>query len=598
VKAKCCSMPLLVLLVLAISGFSCSSFAQITFERTYGGSLKESGHSVWQTSDGGYIVAGTFGSYGVGSLDVYLVRTDSLGDTLWTRTYRDSTLDEGWSVQQTLDEGYIVAGTTEDVDSDVYLLKVDSDGLPVWEKTYGWDGSDVGECVQQTLDGGYVVVGSAQPRHDFGEVYFVKTDANGNPIWENLYGGDRIDHGCWVEQTQDSGYIIVGSTGDAPPPVPYGVYLIKIAPSGFIEWERTYGNSGAPAGYCVQETMDNGYIIVGASYPPSPDSCDVYLLKTDSLGNALWERTYGGAAWDGAYCVLQTPDGGYVVLGVTKSIGAGSGDLWFFKTDTLGNMLWSRTYGGAASDGGIDVRQTLDGGFILTGITSSFGSEPGDVYLIKTDENGLVGAGRDAAVLSLDSPPDTVFTDSTYAVTAAVRNFGNLTVTFDVVATVDGYADTVQVLDLAPDLSTQVSFQDWLVPSSDSSSYTMTVCTHVIDDIDTTNDCMQKTIFAYNPTGVEEGFNRPAILDFRLWQNEPNPFSRSTGIRYSVADVSHICLMVYDVAGKRVAKLVDKSQDPGVYDVRWEGQGQPDGIYFYRLKAGDFSTTGKMISLR
>jgi len=603
VRIKWCSRPLLALLVLTISGFSCSAFTQITFERTYGDSLEESGHSVWQTSDGGYIIAGAAHSFSAGSSDVYLVRTDSLGDTLWTRTYRDSTSDEGWSVQQTLDGGYIVAGWTRDygpapVDWDAYLLKVDSDGLPVWDRTYGWDGYDVGSCVQQTLDGGYVVVGTAQPPHDFSEVYFVKTDANGNPIWENLYGSNVIDSGNYVEQTQDSGYIIVGSTGGVPLPLEYGVYLIRIGPSGFKEWERTYGDSGSTEGHSVQQTMDNGYIIVGCSEPPSHANTDAYLIKTDSLGNTLWERTYGGVEWDGGGCGLQTPDGGYVILGLTRSSGTGFSDLWFFKTDSLGNMLWSRTYGGPAGDFGVEVRQTSDGGYVLVGSTSSFGAGSRDVYLIKTDENGLVGAGRDVAVLSLDSPPDTVFVDSAYAVTATVRNFGSLTATFDVVAGIDSYADTVQVLDLEPGLSTQVGFKDWQVPSSDSTSYTMAVCTHVVDDIDTTNDCMQKTLFAYNPTGIEEGLNRPSALAFRLWQNEPNPFSRSTMIQYSLPAATEITLSVYDVAGGLVETLLDRRQGPGVFRVRWDGQGNADGIYFYRLEAGDFNATGKMILLR
>jgi len=589
---------LLTALSLALVG---SSSAQITFERTYGDSLEDNGRSVWQASDGGYIVTGAARSFSAGSSDVYLVRTDSLGDTLWTRTYRDSTFDEGNHVRQTSDGGYIMTGWTRDYGSlycDMYLLKVDSAGQTVWEKTYGWDGRDEGNCVLQAVDGGYVIVGSASIPGLSDEVYLLKTDGNGNAIWGNLYGSDVWDKGLWVEQTRDSGYIIVGSTSSVPFPIEYGVYLIRIGPSGFREWERTYGNPGTNVGYCVRETMDNGYIIGGATRPPASANSDAYLIKTDSLGNALWERSYGGTKWDVAECVLQTPGGGYVVLGSTESIGAGSGDLWFFKMDSLGSMLWSRTYGGTATDGGGEVSQTSDGGFILAGLTRSFGSGQGDVYLVKTDEYGLVGTGRDAMVLSLDSPPDTVFVDSTYGVRATVRNFGNLTVTFDVVATVDGYTDTTQVQNLDPGLSAELSFQDWQVPSSDSTNYTMTVCTHVIDDIDTTNDCMQKTIFAYDPTGVEEELTRPSGFGFHLSQNEPNPFHRSTVIQYSLPTECDVTLSVYDATGRLMETIVDQRQGAGVFQARWDARGHTDGVYFCRLTAGNLTETRKMVLVR
>lgn len=205
-------------------------------------------------------------------------------------------------------------------------------------------------------------------------------------------------------------------------------------------------------------------------------------------------------------------------------------------------------------------------------------------------------ADYDAGLISIDAPGDTVFTDSLITPAATVGNFGNVPETFDVIATIDGYADTVRVTGLPPDSATQRTFKNWEVPPTDSVTYTMVVCTNAAGDIDTTNDCAQKSIFAYNPVGVEEEFRRMLqIVDFRLGQNEPNPFTRSTAICYSLPVASRVTLEVYDIAGRLVGTLVDKRQGPGVYQVQWDRKTTPSSVYFYRLKAGDYTCTKKMV---
>ena len=206
---------------------------------------------------------------------------------------------------------------------------------------------------------------------------------------------------------------------------------------------------------------------------------------------------------------------------------------------------------------------------------------------------------KDGGVLSLDAPPDTVFVDSSYVVMATVLNLGNVVLTFNVVATIDGYGDTVQVSGLAPDSSIQVTFENWQVPSTDSISYTMTVCTRVVNDIDSTNDCGEKTIFAYNPLGVEESSTLGARgLRFELLQNEPNPFHGRTVIGYSLPAAGSVTLEVYDITGRLVKTLVDGHHEPGLYQVRWDSKNQASSIYFYRLQAGGFRDTKKMALLR
>ncbi|MFQ5906150.1 MAG: hypothetical protein ACE5JA_06210, partial [bacterium] len=331
---------LLASILFALFVFPFSASAVATFERTYGGSGWDGGWSVQQTLDRGYIIAGATPYLGSGKYDVYLVKTDSLGNVLWEETYGEPYEDKGYSVQQTLDGGYVIAG-----------------------KTYSF--------------GGYGVDG---------DVYLIKTDSLGHLLWERTYGGSEDDEGWSVQQTSDRGYIVAGYTGS------FGagytdVCLFKTDSLGNVLWEKTYGGESTEYGYSVDQTVDGGYVVAGHTRIGA-GNYDFYLVKTDSLGNLLWERTYGGSENDRGYSVQQTSDGGYVIAGYTESFGAGSGDVYLVRTDSLGNVLWEKTYGGSRSDAVYDVQQTLDGGFILGGHTYSFTDPWGDVYLVKTDSLG------------------------------------------------------------------------------------------------------------------------------------------------------------------------------------------------------------------
>jgi len=352
--------------------------------RTHGGSSYDRGRSVQQTTDGGYIIAGHTYSFGAGYWDVYLLKTDSSGDTLWTRTYGGRLDDYGKSVQQTSDGGYIIAGETySGAAHDVYLVKTDSRGDTLWTRTYGGWHYDLGHSVQQTSDGGYIVAGATK---SFGageyDVYLLKTDSCGDTLWTRTYGGSDNDYGHSVQQTSDGGYIIAGTT------MSFGAggndfYLLKTDSCGDTIWTRTYGGREWDYANSVQKTSDSGYIIVGWTISFGAGSADVYLLRTDSSGDTLWTRTYGGSYWDEAHSVQQTSDGGYIIAGETESFGAGGGDVYLLKTNSSGDTLWTRTYGGTHNDWASSLQQTSDGGYIIAGSTWSFGAGLDDVYLIR-----------------------------------------------------------------------------------------------------------------------------------------------------------------------------------------------------------------------
>jgi hypothetical protein len=396
-----------VLVVLLIASFA---GAQQRWTKTYGGTSGAGGSSVQQTTDGGYIVAGYIN--GAVSDDVYLIKTNASGDTVWTKTYGGTGNDAGYFVQQTTDGGYIVVGYTLSFSAsrDVYLIKTDSSGDTTWTKTYGGAGNDIAYSVQQTADLGYIVTGYTSS-HGAGaqDVYLIKTNASGDTLWTRTYGGTGDDEGSSVRQTSDGGYIIAGLTSSFGAGT-YYAYLIRTNASGDTLWTRTYGWGLAAEGSSVRQTSDGGYIVTGYTYPSAPTTYDVFLVKTNSVGDTLWTRAYGGAGADYGYSVRQTTDGGYIVAGTTRLSPNFDVNVYLIKTNASGDTLWTSKYGGGADDEGNSVQQTTDGGYIIAGFTNSFGPNYA-VYLIKTDANGSIGvqepgSGRKVAAGSIRTVPN------------------------------------------------------------------------------------------------------------------------------------------------------------------------------------------------
>jgi len=377
---------------------------------TLGGSNHDYGSSVQQTADGGYIVTGYTNSFGSGTYDAYLVKTNDRGNETWSKTFGGSESDAGYSVQQTSDGGYIVTGQTGTFgpgNTAVYLIKTDDQGNELWSQTIGGSDYDYGHSVQQTTDGGYIVAGVTSSFtipvdvEDLREVYLVKTNSEGYLIWNKTYGGPHIDVANSVQQTSDGGYVVAGITysfgagsGD--------FYLVKTDSNGVMLWNRTFGGSGLDDGRHVQQTEDGGYIVSGITQSFGAGGSDVFLVKTDSQGITQWENTFGGTGNDFGYSVQETSDGGYIVTGFTNSFGAGEFDVYLIRTDSDGNMTWSKTIGESGDERSYSVQQTLDGGYIVTGFTNSFGAGEYDVYLVKIagDDDSPSGAVQ----LTFDSP--------------------------------------------------------------------------------------------------------------------------------------------------------------------------------------------------
>jgi hypothetical protein len=358
--------------------------------KTFGGEYDDSGLSVQQTTDGGYIIGGYTYSFGAGMADVWLIKTDGNGNNIWNKTFGGTDYDFGTSGRQTSDGGYIITGSTR-LWSDVLLIKTDNNGNEKWKRTFGGSSFDSGMSVQQTSDGGYIITGytySFGANENTDDVWLIKTDGNGNEVWNKTFGGLEGDVGCCVQQTTDEGYIITGYTDS------YGagaedVWLIKTDSSGNKLWDKTFGGTNNDEGNSVQQTTDGGYIITGWMESFGAGEFDVWLIKTDFNGNEVWNRSFGGTKLDIGFSIQQTTDGGFILTGGTSSFNAVNiTDVYLIKTDGNGDKVWEKTFGGIESDIGLEVKQTSDSGYIIAGETMSYGAGGYDVWLIKTDSQG------------------------------------------------------------------------------------------------------------------------------------------------------------------------------------------------------------------
>jgi len=299
----------------------------------------------------------------------------------WMETFGRLFIDEtGYSVDQTVDGGYILVGTAYYKAGGIWLIKVDANGKEEWENMFGGEGMS-GDCVIQTIDGGYTILGEG-----FGDLWLIKVDAEGNEEWKRSFGGND-DEWLWgdhlLQQTHDGGYIVTGATQS------YGrghndVWLLKIDEEGIEQWNTTFGGVDSNVGGSVQQTTDGGYIIGGCTDEYGSSMNDVLLIKTDPFGNEEWNMTFGNKdVNERCFSVQQTIEGGYIVAGNTYLDGL------IIKTDSFGNTEWIKTFDTDDCRIVYSIQQTNDNGYILTGITG-IQTWDSDLVLLKLSSDGTL----------------------------------------------------------------------------------------------------------------------------------------------------------------------------------------------------------------
>jgi hypothetical protein len=368
--------------------------------KIYGGDGDEGVKRVRQTTDGGYIFAGWTTSFAAASKDGWLVKLNENGDVTWGKTYGGSYNDVFEDIQQTADDGYIVAGKTQHssypLRNDAWILKLDNSGDVTWQKTYGANIHNYAYSIQQTSDGGYVVAGTMDTDPSSNTVYafwIFKLDYNGDIIWQKTYGGTDDDYAFSIQQTLEGGYIVVGTTtsfgaGDED------VWILKIDPNGDIVWQWTYGGSDRDRAYAIQQTTDSGYVVAGYTKSFGAINGDCWIFKLDSEGTIVWQKTFGESRGDFTDSIQPTSDGGFIVAGVT-GINAQTfeyGDALLLKLDSDGNISWYETYDLDIRIISFSIEQTTDSGYIAVGeVDYSFlNARYTSIWGLKVDENGEI----------------------------------------------------------------------------------------------------------------------------------------------------------------------------------------------------------------
>ncbi|MFT3703766.1 MAG: gliding motility-associated C-terminal domain-containing protein [Agriterribacter sp.] len=388
----------------------------IEWQKSLGGSDIERVYSIQQTTDGGYIVTGysysndgdVSGHHGI--TDFWVVKLDATGAIQWQRSLGGSGDEYAYSIHQTADGGYIIAGLSGSNDGDVsgnhggsedcWIVKLDATGNIQWQKSLGGSADDRAASIQQTTDGGYIIAGistsnngDVSGNHGAIDCWIVKLDATGNIQWQKCLGGSNTDKATSVQQTADGGYIIGGNSrsnngdltlnhGD------YDYWVVKLDAAGILQWQKSLGGSGTDLLASIQQTADGGYIVGGNSSSNDGDvtgnhgGSDYWVVKLGATGDIQWQKSLGGSGNELGYSILQSIDGGYVMAGVSRSNDGdvtgnhGLDDEWVVKLDATGNTIWQKCFGGSGGEDLRSIRQTADGGYILGGAS---GSNDGDV---------------------------------------------------------------------------------------------------------------------------------------------------------------------------------------------------------------------------
>ena len=456
-----------------------------------------------EAKDGGYIITGSTVPDGMTSaMDVFLIKTDANGNLIWTKTYGRDYIEEGLSVEQTVDGGYIMGGRAlhvtgpipaSDNQSDVWILKTDSNGDTIWTRSYGGSGHEYCTSIQQTLDLGYIISGTKYSKYAYppncfldcndyyaSRAWLIRTDANGDTLWTKSF--DEGSYGNKVRQTSDGGFILIGSLVSVNQ---MDILLVKTNSLGELVWEKIIGgNNSLEFGRDLHEVPD-GFVLTGHT-GPLQGSVNALLIKTDFTGEVIWTKTFGGELSDSGNSLELMADGGFVITGIKNAQWyIHYGDVWIFETDSEGNLMWERVYDIRLNDYAWSSVQGRSGGIVITGMVAGIGIGDGDVWVAR---------------------------------------------------------------------------------------------------------------MGTEPSNIPD--NQSNVADYILYQNYPNPFNPTTTIEFSISKTIFVTLKIYDILGEEVATLVSDRLNTGSYSYEWDARDLASGIYLYRLQAGEYVVSRKMALLR
>lgn len=382
----------------------------IQWQKTFGGTNFDQVESVIQTFDGGFIAAGiatstngnVTGNHGFG--DFWLIKMNGLGVLQWQKSLGGSADEGAFCIRQTVDSGYVVAGSSTSNDgnvsgnhglNDYWVVKVNSAGTLQWQKSLGGSSVDIAYDIRQTSDGGYIVAGytisndgDVTGNHGFEDYWIVKLNSTGTLQWQKTFGGSMDERAYSIQQTTDGGYVAGGYTKSSDGDVTgnhgdYDYWLIKLSSTGTLQWQKALGGTSSDQAHTVQQTADGGYIIAGFTASVNGDVTfnhgfeDLWIVKLNSTGALQWQKSLGGSGVDQAYQIKQLSNGGYIVGGSSYSLNGdvtgnhGGYDDWIVRTDNVGNIVWQKSLGGSSVEEAYSISPTTNNGYIVAGGTLS-----------------------------------------------------------------------------------------------------------------------------------------------------------------------------------------------------------------------------------
>jgi len=447
--------------------FTAVSYSQsITWQKTYGSLNLNEGLSIVQLPDGGYLAVGR--DRAGQDEKTWLLRLDSFGDTLWTKFVMN---DFPIKIIETADNNYVILGAF------TTIVKVDLNGNLIWQSgPYDYDKTFI--SLVELSNGSFAICG----RNNSGAIsypYLFRISHNGDSLMEKTYT-DSIFDGQFtdIQLSHDNNILMNGNVSDSAF-ISNKLFLMKTSENGDIIWSKRYDTLRNYQSRRIA-VMNDGQIIIAGSF---------FYAKSDSFGNLQWVKRYRQNIFVDVRSICVTNDNNFIFAGTWDSLGTIDIHVYLLKTDTSGNELWHNSYGFNSSDLGNQVKQTADSGFVIIGTREGF--HGGDIYLIKTDKNGFA------------NPPI------------------------------------------------------WIEPISN---------------------------------------NTPS--SFMLYQNYPNPFNPETNIEFDVTKKAAVNIAIYDIQGKQIENFNYGILNAGSYRVNWNAGSMASGVYFYKLVAGEYTETRKMILLK
>lgn len=373
--------------------------AQITWRHAIGGTGADRAACVRQVADGGYIVAGSTGSFGHGSGDIYLIRLDADGGLSWSHTYGGPDVESGVSCRELVD-GFVIAGTTfsgSNGSYDMVLIRTDMSGEVLWEKHFGTPYWDL--CAAMDVVGdGFVLAGTTYGHGAWeGAAFVVRTDGEGEVLWTALSDAEGPTEGLGVTGTQDGGAIVTGSMATLEQQ--NDAFAMKLDADGGIEWTTVVGGAEDDVFNSAVQDADGSYAAIGSTKSWNP-YMQILLVGFDANGGVEWQRDIGNTADASGSEVRIDHGGGYVFTGY-NTLNQGERDMIFTVTDDQGWWQMGNNYGNGQPADGLSIDPTDDGGYVVAGWCEHYGTGPRSVYVVKTDANGQTA---DLTVITIADP--------------------------------------------------------------------------------------------------------------------------------------------------------------------------------------------------